>query len=72
MKTLILRLLATLVYMPFMLFYCYLVGPILKLVLVPGAILLLLVIGRGEAWQALKEGVFHSGSKAGNQGLPSG
>lgn len=72
MKNLLLRLLATFVYMPFMLFYCYLVGPILKLVLVPGAILLLLLIGRGEAWQALKEGVLHSGSKAGNRRQPQG
>ncbi|MFP2770758.1 hypothetical protein [Oceanisphaera sp. KMM 10153] len=70
MKKLLLRLLGSLLYMPFILFYCYVIGPILKLVLVPGAILLLLVIGRGEAWQALKEGVFYSGSKTKNRVLP--
>lgn len=42
---------------PTLIVFCYLLRPLLAMVLVPGGLLLLLLITRGEAWAAIREGL---------------
>ncbi|KGK41061.1 hypothetical protein LH51_17455 [Nitrincola sp. A-D6] len=42
---------------PTLIIFCYVLRPLLALILIPGGLLLLLVITRGEAWLAIVEGL---------------
>lgn len=43
---------------PTLFVFCYLLRPLLALVLIPGGLLLLLVVSRGETWSAIRTGLF--------------
>ncbi|MBY4675198.1 hypothetical protein [Marinobacterium arenosum] len=62
MKSFIKLMLGYGLYLPYQMFFSYVAGPLLILVLVPGGLIMLLAIGRGEVWQIYKEELFgHSG-----------
>jgi len=42
---------------PTLIVFCYLLRPLLAMILIPGGLLLLLLITRGEAWTAIRDGL---------------
>ncbi|GAA3576356.1 hypothetical protein [Marinobacter xestospongiae] len=52
------RLAMAVVLVPYLLIYAYVIGPLLVLVLVPGGLALLLLVGRGEAWAVARQTLF--------------
>ncbi|MBP0048293.1 hypothetical protein H9C73_06060 [Marinobacterium sp. AK62] len=45
---------------PTLIVFCYVLRPLLALILIPGGLLLLLVITRGDVWPAIYTGLFES------------
>ncbi|PSL12759.1 hypothetical protein CLV44_116118 [Marinobacterium halophilum] len=58
MKTMLHQIGAWVIMAPTLIIFCYVLRPLLALVLIPGGLLLLVVITRGEAWSAIVEGLW--------------
>lgn len=58
MKAALNRLGAYLILGPTLIVFCYILRPLLAMVLIPGGLLLLLVITRGAVWPAIHSGLF--------------
>ncbi len=49
---------------PALIVFCYILRPLLAMILIPGGLLLLLLISRGAVWPAICAGLFEKSSAA--------
>lgn len=47
---------------PALIVFCYILRPILAMILIPGGLLLLLVVSRGAVWSDIMSGLFEKPS----------
>ncbi len=47
---------------PALIVFCYILRPILAMILIPGGLLLLLVVSRGAVWSDITSGLFEKPS----------